>query len=142
MDIAAALELLQADEPILVRGRTFEPRTIDPMSLDTGETLFWVYSKDGTWMSIDPEGEEVIFFEDVEEELEPEDDMVVYQGTDYELSYEGVAIPKEVEGSAGFAVRDYESSKGDIVRLIEDSATSDVTGAHGRKVTEDVLQEA
>lgn len=142
MDIAAALELLQAEEPILVRGRTFEPRTIDPMSLDTGETVFWVYSREGNWMSIDPEGEEVIFFEDIEEELEPEDDMVVYQGMDYELSYEGVAIPKEVEGSAGYSVRDYESSKGDIVRLMEDSATADLSAAHGFKVTEDELQEA
>lgn len=142
MDITAALELLQADEPIIVRGRTFEPKNIDPMALDTGETVFWVYSKEGNWLSVDPEGEEILFFEDVEEELEPEDDMVVYQGMDFELSYEGVAIPKEVEGSAGYSIRDYENGKGGVVRLMEDSATGDTTVAHGFKVTEEELQEA
>lgn len=142
MDIAAALELLQSEESIVVRDRTFEPRGLDEVVLDTGESVFWVYGKDGTWLAIDPEGEEIILFEDVEEDLEPEDDIVVYGGQDFELSYEGVATVKEAEGGNTCQIKEFEGPDGDIIRLTEDSSTGDVTGSHGTKITEEELQEA
>lgn len=142
MDISVALELLQADESIVVRDRTFVPAGLDEVVLDTGESVFWVHGKDGTWLSIDPEGEEVIMFEDVEGALEPEDDIIVYSGQDFELTYEGIATIKELEGGNTCTIKEYEGPDGDIVRLTEDAATGDITASYGSKVTEEELQEA
>ena len=142
MHIAEALEKLQKEEPIVVRDRTFEPRGLDEVILDTGETVYWAHSKDGTWLSIDPEGEEIIFFEDLDEELEPEDEIVVYGGADYEFSYEGKITLLQEDGGTILTFREYEGPSTAIVRIMEDEGTGDMTYSYGKKLTEEELQGA
>jgi hypothetical protein len=142
MEIAQALEVLGNDSAIVVRDKTFKPRGVETISLETGEKVYWVPSVEGVWLSLDPEGEEIIFFEDINEELEVEDDIVVYGGEDHELATEGTATMSAEEGSKVMTFKDYASADGEIVRIMEEEATGDKTAAYGVKLTEEDLQEA
>ena len=141
MTIAEALKKLQEEKAIVVRDRTFEPQGVDEIVLESGESVFWAHSKDGTWLSLDPDGEEVILFEDLDEELEPEDEIVVYGGQDYEFSYESKITLLTDDGGTIMMMREFEGPSA-IIRLIEDESTGDVTASYGRKVNEEELQEA
>lgn len=141
MTIAEALKYLQEEQAIIVRDRTFEPQGLDEIVLESGESVFWAHSKDGTWLSLDPEGEEVILFEDLDEELEPEDEIVVYGGQDYEFSYESKITLLTDDGGTIMMMREFEGPSA-IIRLIEDESTGDTTASYGRKVNEEELQEA
>ncbi|MFZ2682231.1 MAG: hypothetical protein WAZ14_04015 [Patescibacteria group bacterium] len=142
MKLSAALELVQNDLPIVVRDKTFSPRGVDEATLETGEHVYWVYTKDGMWLSFDPDGEEILLFEDINEELEPEDDTVVYGGEDYEFSYEGVAKVDDADGGTTTNFKEYQNADGDVIRIMEDESTGDLSYAFGVKITEEDLQEA
>lgn len=141
MTIAEALSRVQQEQPIVVRDKTFEPTRADEIVLESGETVFWVRAKDGTWLSLDQEGEEVIQFEDIDEELEPEDEIVVYGGQDYEFSYESKITLLTDDGGTMMMMREFEGPSA-IIRLIEDESTGDTTASYGRKINEEELQEA
>lgn len=142
MNLTEALELLKNDQAIVIRDKTFRPRGVEPIVLETGETVYWVQSREGLWLSFDPAGEEIILFEDIDEELVPEDDIVVYGGQDYEFSYEGTATASAEEGNKVMSFKEFEAPSGEIIRLMEEEATGDVTAAYGKKLTEEDLQEA
>ncbi|MEK9157451.1 MAG: hypothetical protein AAB448_04995 [Patescibacteria group bacterium] len=141
MTIAEALTRVQQEQSIIVRDKTFEPTRADEIVLESGETVFWVRAKDGTWLSLDQEGEEVIQFEDIDEEMEPEDDIVVYGGQDYEFSYESKVTLLTDDGGTIMMMREFEGPSA-IIRLIVDESTGDTTASYGRKVNEEELQEA
>lgn len=141
MTILEALKKVQEEQAIVVRDKTFEPTRADEIVLESGETVFWVRAKDGTWLSLDPEGEEVIQFEDIDEELEPEDEIVVYGGQDYEFSYESKVTLLTDDGGTIMMMREFEGPAA-IIRLIEDESTGDTTASYGRKINEEELQEA
>ncbi len=143
MTINEVLEALQNDCAVVVGDSTFDPRGLDAVTLETGETVYWAYEKDGSWLSIDPSGEEIILFEDIDEELEPEDDVVVYGGEDYEFSYEGTATITSEDGEETvMTFREFESPEGEIIRLTESESTGDTRVSVGTKLTEDELQPA
>jgi hypothetical protein len=141
MTIKEALECLQQEQPIIVSGKTFEPHRIDEALLETGETLSWVYGKDGVWLSIDPESEEIVLFEDLHEDIEAEDEVVVYGGEDYEFSYEARVTILLEDGGTIINYKEYEGPRA-VIRLMQDETTSDVTCSYGIKLTEEELQAA
>ncbi|MFI3158470.1 MAG: hypothetical protein QX199_20190 [Methylococcaceae bacterium] len=142
MIIVDILTALQDENDIILRDRTFHPRTVEVAVLDTGENVYWAYGDVGVWLSVDPGGEEIVQFEDLDEELEPEDDVVVYGGDDYEFSYEGSATLKDDETSSMFTFREYENSNGKRIRLTTNEGNGDVTVSLGFIVTEEEVQEA
>ena len=141
MTIAEALKKVQEEQPIIVRDTTFVPQRVDEVVLESGETVFWVHANNGTWLSLDPEGEEVIHFENLDEEMEPEDDIVVYGGQDYEFSYESKITLLTDDGGTMMMMREFEGPSA-IIRLIQDESTGDTSASYGRKVNEEELQEA
>ncbi len=142
MKLSEALALVQEDESIVVRDKTITPRGVDAVTLETGEKVFWVYTREGMWLSFDPEGEEILLFEDIDEDLEPEDDTVVYRGEDFEFSYEGVAKIEDDDGGSVMNFKEYENSDGNLIRIMEEEATGDMSYAFAIKITEEDLQEA
>jgi hypothetical protein len=142
MKLSAALELVKNDEPIVIRDKTVNPRGVEEVTLETGEQVYWVYTKEGMWLSLDPAGEEILLFEDIDEELEEEDETVVYGGEDYEFSYEGIAKIKDDDGGTATSFREFENADGDIIRMMEDEASGDISCAYGIKITEEDLQAA
>ncbi|KKW29396.1 MAG: hypothetical protein UY72_C0046G0004 [Candidatus Uhrbacteria bacterium GW2011_GWD2_52_7] len=142
MTIAEVVSALQNDQPIVVRDKTFKVSTLEEIVLDTGEIVFWAHARDGLWLSVDPGSEEIKMFEDIDEEIEPEDDTVVYGGDDYEFSYEGSATLKDDEAGGAIRFREFENANGNIVRITEYEATADVHSAYGNVLTEEEIQEA
>jgi hypothetical protein len=142
MMISEIVAALQAETGIIVRDKTFHVRSVETAILDTGENVFWAYSDAGVWLSVDPGGEEIMQFEDIDEELEPEDDVVVYGGNDYEFSYEGSATLKDDETAATYTFREFENSDGRRIRLTTDEGNGDTTVSFGMVVTEEEIQQA
>lgn len=143
MTIKEVLAALKEECPVVIGDTTFEPRGMDKLTLEAGEFVYWATKGDGTWLSIDPQSDEIILFEDINEELEPEDDTVVYGGEDYEFSYEDSATMKSDDGEeAVLHFREFESSGGDIIRITENENTGDTRYSLGTKLTEDDLQPA
>ena len=142
MTIAEVLSALQNDRPVVVRDKTFSAASLDELKLDTHETVYWAHGREGLWLSIDPGSEEIKLFEEINEELEPEDDTVVYRGDDYEFSYEGTATIKDDDTGGAMAFREFESADGDIVRITQYEATGDVVISVGTVITEEEIQEA
>ncbi len=142
MIIAEIISALQNGTDIVVRDKTFHPRSVETVILDSGENVFWAYGDAGIWLSVDPGGEEIMQFEDIDEELEPEDDVVVYGGNDFEFSYEGSATLKDDETAAMYTFREFESADGRRIRLTTDEGNGDTTVSSGSVVTEEEIQEA
>lgn len=142
MTIAEIVAALQEGNDVIVRDKTFHTRSLETVILDTGENVFWAYGDAGMWLSVDPGGEEIMQFEDIDEELEPEDDVVVYGGNDFEFSYEGSATLKDDETAAMYTFREFESADGRRIRLTTDEGNGDTTVSSGSVVTEEEIQEA
>jgi len=142
MTIAEIVLALQVDHNIIVRDKTFHPRSVETAVLDTGENVYWAYGAAGVWLSVDPGGEEIMQFEDIDEELEPEDDVVVYGGNDFEFSYEGSATLKDDDTSTTYSFREFENSDGRRIRLTTNEGSGDTKVSFGAVVTEEEIQEA
>lgn len=141
MTISDLLALLQDDQAVVVDGKTFDPNSIDEVELQTGEMVFWVREGD-TWLSIDEEAEEVILFQDIEEDIEMDADALIYRGEDFELSIEVSGML--VDGGQQLDTvkyRDFENADGEVFRIIQEGMSSDLYFAFGRKLAEEQLQE-
>ncbi len=140
MKIIQAIEAFINDQPVVVKDITVQSNGFEEVTLETGEVVYWIYTNTNLWLSLDPTAEEIILFEEIPEELEPEDETVVYQGEDFEFSYEGIARHQDGDTSEIYNFREYENSHGKIVRITEDETTGNITIGIGTKVTEDELQ--
>lgn len=142
MQIKKALERLQNDKAILVKNFTFEPDTIDHALLDTGESVYWVRNETGRWLSVDVASEEVFLFEEVEEEIDIEEEVVVFQNRDFEFTYEGIGTLVDDDGVELESVhfKDYEGD-GDVLRVVASEVTGDQMVSIGRVVAESEISE-
>lgn len=143
MNVEKALSVLLELQPIAVNGRTITPASIEKVHMATGENQYWVRGDDSVWLSVDVDSDEVILFEDIDDELEPVDDVVPYGGEDFELSVEqsGKVLDDDDEQLDVVVFNDYESKRGQIIRLTEYEVSEDkVDVAIGQVVTEEELQ--
>lgn len=116
------------------------------LKLDDDSHVFWLYSDDDELFSVSPDEEELVLFEQLEDEIEP-DDSVFFRGKEYEFSYENAGKIVAVDGEAStemddrYLLSEYESSEGERLRLITNENTGEVTAYLGRTVSEDDLSE-
>jgi hypothetical protein len=68
------------------------------IDLDDGQTIRWLYDDEGSMLSVSREDEEIIFFNEIEEELEPDGETIVYANKEYEFSFEDMGEIANVEG--------------------------------------------
>lgn len=142
MNIHKALKAFKNDQSVIVIDKTFEPKAIDELRLDTGESIFWVLDGNELWLEIDPNSEEVKLFEGIDEEFDGSQDTVFYAGEDYEFSYEGSATVLDEDGDSldSVSFRDFQKVGGEVLRLVEFEASGDTLASLGRIVTEEDLQ--
>jgi hypothetical protein len=118
------------------------------IELDGGQTMRWLYDVDGRMLSVIKADDELILFESIDEILEPENETILYQGKEYEFSYEDAGNVKGIEGDATteeedrFMFSDYHGQNGGIARLISNSNTGEDTHYIGEPVSEDDLSRA
>ncbi len=144
MDVNIALEALLKEQAIVINDKTFQPTQVNKVNLSSGEIQYWIRGEENVWLCIDADTEEIRMFEDIDEELEPNDGAVFYGGDDYEFSYEadGKVLDEEDEQIDTVEFKEYESPRGDILRLTEYEVAADVIqSAIGWTITEEDLQE-
>ncbi len=116
------------------------------LKLDDDSKVFWLYSDDDELFSVSPEDEELVLFEALEDEIEP-DDSVFFRGKEYEFSYENAGKIVGVDGEASTEMDDrylfseYESAEGERLRLVTNENTGEIAAYLGRTVSEDDLSE-
>jgi len=141
MTIAEALKHIQEDKPIIISGKTFIPESWDEVKLDSGESVYWIRDGGDLWLSLDPDGEEAIIFNDIEEEMDASEDLVIYSGDDYEFSYGATGrIIIDEEASDEVSFREFEAD-GRILRVTEYAVTGDTNYSIGIKASEEDFQE-
>ena len=100
------------------------------LALDGGEENFWFVNSQEGILAVAPKEEEIILFEKIDEEIEPQEDVILYSGKEYEHSYKDSGKATETSGEViaenddQFSFLDYESTDGEMVRIV----TNDNTG--------------
>ncbi len=136
---------LEVGESVSVFNEPFEYVGHAQIELDGGQKMRWMYSEDDRMLSVTPSDDELMLFEQVEDDLEPEDEMILYLGKEYEFSYEDAGSVVGIEGDSvteeedRFMFADYEAAGGLIVRLISNENTGESSVYFGRMVSEDDL---
>jgi hypothetical protein len=140
MQVKQVLDLLLDNESIAIQGKTFEPISMEEILWKTGERMYWMRNSEDLWISIDPESEEVIVFHDLDEEVDADADLAVYNGNDYECSYAGEG--KVMDGTEELdrvSVRDYLGTDGRTLRTIAYIGGGESVNALGYMVPEEEL---
>ncbi|PIX62623.1 hypothetical protein CO057_02645 [Candidatus Uhrbacteria bacterium CG_4_9_14_0_2_um_filter_41_50] len=142
MKVLKALEILKKEQPVIVSGRTFEVHNLVHVILDSAEDVYWIRNGEGRLLSVDPQSEEVILFEELEEELEAYDETLEFRGTDYEFTYEegGKVLDEDEEEVDHVDFKEYEAD-GEIIRIAEFEVSGEIITLRGSRITEDDLQE-
>ncbi len=116
------------------------------LKLDDDSKVFWLYSDDDEMFSVSPDDEDLVLFEELEDEVEP-DDSVFFRGKEFEFTYENAGKIIAIEGDASTELDDrylfseYQSAEGERLRLITNENTGEVSALLGRTVSEDDLSE-
>lgn len=113
--------------------------------LEGGDVRYWLYDDSRAMLAISEKDEELVFFQSIDEELEPEDGIVLFHGEEYEDNYQDAGRVTEVLGELGseeedaISFVDYQNADGKVVRMIinENSGESQAFGGH-MVVEEDV----
>jgi len=114
--------------------------------LDDGANMFWLYDDEDGMISVVPDEEELIYFQKIQEEIEPSE-TILFQSKEYEFSYEDGGVVKEIQGDAlveeedHYVFSDYQSKDGETVRLITNETTGEVLGYVGHTVSEEDILE-
>jgi hypothetical protein len=129
-------ELTVVNEPFRIVGKVC-------ITLQGGEEIYWLYSDSGDMLSISPGEEETVLWRLLDDNIEPHSKTILYQGEEYEFTYEDSGRVTLAEGDAelneedpiGFS--DYEAEDGALVRIV----TNENTGNRFSLVGEIVVSE-
>lgn len=117
------------------------------IELDSGLRQRWLYDDEGRMLCVSPQDEELILFREIVDELEPEEEMLMYQDKEYQFESEGAGNVLESEGEAvaeeddRFLFSDYQAKGGGIIRLIENETTGESSAYIGSYATGEDLAE-
>jgi len=125
---------LKTNTTLLVKNDPFEYKGRADITLDGGDVIHWLFSDEGTFLCVNPDTDEVIYFRPTESELESGDEEgMAFEGKPYEISYEDkgtvTAIFDEtaIEEGDNLNFTDYENTEGDLVRASENVSTGEST---------------
>ena len=148
MTIKELLKDLETGEEITVLNKPFTYLGRAEIKLDSGNNLYWMYGSDDAVVAVSPEDENLILFESIENDVEPEEDMILFQGKEYEFSYEDAGLVSEVIGDTPieeedrFSFSDYAGEGGRLMRLIVNENTGDKSAYFGTVIAEDDIMPA
>jgi len=122
---------LKTNTTLLVKNDPFEYKGRAEITLEGSEIIYWFFSDEGAFISLNPKTEETIYFRQAESEFETDEEGAVYEGEPYELSTEdkgtvtAVFDDTAVEEGDVFTFTDYENDEGRIVRAQENESTGE-----------------
>lgn len=144
MNFTDLLETVNIESTLFVEDQQFVVAAIEKVKLASNEHLVWMWSENGNWLVVDEDGDEIIFLQPVEEEVEgdEEETFVSYRGVSFEESYEDRAEIKAVEGDSEHAERDvflvkqYDGTQSDVLRRLTRAEDGEEYWFVGRTVDE------
>lgn len=146
MTIEDILHHLEPGDELTVFNEPFSYKSKAVITLDGGDMSYWLFSDEENLLAVSPDNEEIVFFRFVEESLEPQDNIILFSGEEYELSYEDSGVVSEIEGELNaeeddrFEIADYQAEDGNTVRLLSNETNGEVSIYFGRIVVEDDIQ--
>lgn len=144
----AELLVLSPDTSLTVHNRLFTLQGLVTVTLDSDGEHVWLIADDGRLLSIKPANEEIMSFELVQEELEPEGSVIAYRGREFEFHLEDAGTVRRALGDTEhveedrYAFRDFEDDEGARVRLLTNETTGDLRAYHGVAVEAEDVQAA
>jgi hypothetical protein len=114
---------------------------------DGDGSMRWLYDDENGLLAISPEDEEILLFQEIETEMEPDGDTITYQEKEYEFMSEDTALVSETEGESvaepddRYLITDYRSPEGEIIRLVNNENTGESLMYVGKYVSEDDIVE-
>ena len=129
-------DLMIDNEPFALAGKV-------TVELEGGDVRHWLFNTEGGLLSVSPDDEELVLFRSLDEEVEPENETIGFQGKDYEFSYEdagtvGVAEGiTPVEADERYTFTEYESDDGETIRLVRNDNTGESIAFVGSVVGEE-----
>ncbi len=143
MTIPELLKKLEPETDLMISNEPFAYSGKAKMTLDGGDERFWLFNADGWMLTIAPSDEELVYYRQVDEMLEPDGETVGYRGVDYEFSYEDAGTASETEGETAveleerYRFADYESDEGERVRIVTNESTGESRSFVGSVISED-----
>lgn len=122
---------LKSNTILLVKNDPFEYKGRAEVTLEGSEVIYWFFSDEETFISLNPKTEETIYFRQAESEFDTDEEGTVYEGEPYELSTEdkgtvtAVFDDTAVEEGDIFNFIDYENDEGRLVRAQENESTGE-----------------
>lgn len=117
------------------------------IELDSGQRQRWLYDDEGRMLCVAPQDEELILFREIVDELEPEEETLMYQDKEYQFESEDAGNVLESEGEAvaeeddRFLFSDYVTKGGEIIRLIENETTGESSAYIGTYASDEDVAE-
>lgn len=148
MTIEELIHHVQPGTEITVANGAFSCAGRATVTLEGGDRRHWIFDSDGGMLSVAPEDEEIIAFSSVQEEMEPQGELVIFGNKEYEFSYEDIGTMTESEGEVNsevedqLTIADYEAEDGEIVRLVTNQNTGGQLAYVGKTVVEEDIQSA
>jgi hypothetical protein len=143
MTIEQILHDFEPGDELTVLNEPFSYKSKAVITLDGGDVRYWLFSEEDNMLTLSPDDEEIVFFRYLEEEVEPEDEMALVGGKEYEFSYEDAGVVTEIDGEMNaeeddrFSIADYEGENGDSIRLLTNENNGEVISYHGKIVVEE-----
>lgn len=100
------LHKLQIGTELSVQNTSFVYSGKATLSLAGGEVTNWLFGEDGEILSVNPQTEEIVFYRSVEDEIEEDEEGVVYRNESFERLNEEVGTVDSVDEEAPLAEAD------------------------------------
>ncbi|MFC1787807.1 hypothetical protein ACFLZY_01150 [Patescibacteria group bacterium] len=147
MKIEELLNQIEPDSEMAIANEPFTYTGKAVITLDGGDKRYWIFNSDHSMLTVAPSGEELFHFLFSDEEIEPQSGVVLYQGDEFEFSYEDSGVISEIIGESDFeeedqfSFADYESAEGALVRIVTNENTGERQVFTGTMVVEeDILK--
>ena len=127
-----------SNEPLTLAGRS-------TITFEGGDELVWLFDEDERILSIAPEEEELFLFEKIDEEIEPDEEGIFFQGKEYEFHYKDTGVITDVEGDVitepddNYTYMDYQAKNGEVLRIVSNENTGEIGVYIGNTASEDDL---
>jgi len=143
MTINELIDHLQSGNDVTISNTPFSFAGKAQVELDGKDIRYWLFGENGELLSVSPEDEEIIFFQAIDEDLEPDDEVILYQTQEFEFSYSDAGVAKDVEGDIDteeddrFSFADYEADDGERIRIVTNVNTGLIKAYNGTVVVEE-----
>lgn len=143
MIIEEILHHFEPGDEMTVLNEPFSLKSKAVITLDGGDIRHWLFADEEKMLAISPDDEEIIFLRLLDEEVEPQDGIILIGGTEYEFSYEDSGVISKTIGELNaeeedrIAIADYESENGEILRTVTNENNGEKEAYLGKMVVED-----